>query len=521
MGKKKAQRRRQQDEKEADDSLPEDFTIAGSIASTSVFWEDDNDNNNNESNKRNNDDDDLLIGTTVHHDKAALAAASRRAQLDDALRPFLGPDSFLEDDSAAVDNDPKVFATEKRTAVREVYWRRLFAALIHTPAALWQVADSDYGHATADALWTAAQTSLQRGAAAEQYAACRVLEAWAVVASGADSEDALDDWATTVAKGLHRVVQTASRATVVRSAALRAWTVAVWMGAAVVDERTDAVLDVCHDVAQPVYRQHPVPSALRATALDCWTVLATTLSENTVAGQDDVTHGRGMDMLPVLRDILASDNATDVSPDLKASAGETAAFIHECRWQCGDQDDAADKPDSHQEVVVANQQQWYPSGSWEGTEWEELVDEIRQSVADLANQSGHYMSKKAKKAQRATFREYLATLLDEEPPEQTVALRNEGSLVLTAWKQIAPLNFLRATLQAGLLLQLMTNATLQILFDVQAVGIKADGLSALEKRLYLSKASEASKEADRVMTKNRDKRERIKNHFLTVDGDEI
>ena len=46
-------------------------------------------------------------------------------------------------------------------------------------------------------------------------------------------------------------------------------------------------------------------------------------------------------------------------------------------------------------------------------------------------------------------------------------------------------------------------------------------LSQLEKRLFMSKTSEAAKNADRKMTKNRAKRQNVKNHFLTADGEDI
>jgi hypothetical protein len=46
-------------------------------------------------------------------------------------------------------------------------------------------------------------------------------------------------------------------------------------------------------------------------------------------------------------------------------------------------------------------------------------------------------------------------------------------------------------------------------------------LSQLEKRLLLSKTSEGAKNADRKMTRQRDKRQNVKNHFLTADGEDI
>ena len=209
-------------------------------------------------------------------------------------------------------------------------------------------------------------------------------------------------------------------------------------------------------------------------------------------------------MLPLLKECLENEG----SPDLRTSAGECVTFIHECRIQLKDEDGEN------------TTERKYQQASWEGTDWEVIMDEISQRVSELAVQSGHHMSKKAKKAQRATFREYMATLLEDESPEEAVSMRNEGSLTLTSWREIVQLGFIRSSLQSGFQIQLMTNDTLQIMFGVQG-GVKADGLSALEKRLFMSKASDAAKEADLKLTKKRDKRERVKNHFLTVDGDDL
>uniref|UniRef100_A0A7S3L515 Interferon-related developmental regulator N-terminal domain-containing protein n=1 Tax=Amphora coffeiformis TaxID=265554 RepID=A0A7S3L515_9STRA len=458
------------------DELPEDFTIAGSANSLSV-WEGEND-----------DDDGAedLIGNSVS-ERGALAAAARRTKLGETL-------TLLDE-----------FTTEKRSATRETRLRRIFKGLTQYVA----------GEASTELVWgcqeslrTACLYSLRAGSAAEQYAACRVLEATAVVLQG-DQEE----WIQSIAPVLHRTVQIASRAAVVRASALRAWALSVFIGSGEMED-THAVLDVCEDVAQIIYRNEPVPTALRAAALDCWTLLATTLTEYAVAGNDDVSHGRGLTLLPLLKDCLESNETTSSlssssSSQLRTAAGECVALIHECRLSLSD--DSGEKNTTERK---------FQQGSWEGTEWEVVMDEIRQSVSELAQQSGHYMSKKAKKAQRATFREYVATIVDDEAPEEVVAMRNEGSLTLTSWKEIVQLGFIRAALQGGLQIQLMTNETLRIMFGVQG-GVKADGLSSLEKRLFFSKASEAAKEADRKLTKNRDKRERVKHHFLTADGEDM
>ena len=165
----------------------------------------------------------------------------------------------------------------------------------------------------------------------------------------------------------------------------------------------------------------------------------------------------------------------------------------------------------------------YATGSWDGSEWEVLMDEVKQRVAELSVESGHHMSKKSKKEQRATFRDYMNTIVDDESPEEVVNFRG-GKLKLSSWKGIIQLNFVRHCLQGGFQTQLMTNETLHSIFGAEG-HIHWDGsgaaLSQLEKRLTLSKTSEAAKAADKAMTKQRRTRTNVKNHFLTADGEDI
>jgi hypothetical protein len=143
----------------------------------------------------------------------------------------------------------------------------------------------------------------------------------------------------------------------------------------------------------------------------------------------------------------------------------------------------------------------------------------------LANESSHKISKKDKKEQHSNFREYMSTLVDDESPELVIKLRNNsGRLELSSWKEIVPLNCLRNILQSGFQTHLLSNPAIQQLFNIQ-VGLndsKFNGtMSQIEKRLLLSKNSETYKNADQDRRKKRDKRQNIKNHFLTADGDDI
>ena len=113
------------------------------------------------------------------------------------------------------------------------------------------------------------------------------------------------------------------------------------------------------------------------------------------------------------------------------------------------------------------------------------------------------------------------TIIDDESPNQVVAFRG-GTLVLSSWREIIQLNFMRHCLQAGFQIQLMTNATLQAIFGADGGILNASsGMSQLEKRLVMSKTSEASKAADKHMTRQRRNRQNVKNNFLLCDGEDI
>jgi hypothetical protein len=160
-------------------------------------------------------------------------------------------------------------------------------------------------------------------------------------------------------------------------------------------------------------------------------------------------------------------------------------------------------------------------GSWDGSQWEVIMDEVKQRIADLSVESGHHLSRKARKEQRSTFREFMATIVEDEAPEEVVAFRG-GRLSMNNWKEIIQLNFVRHCLQGGFQIQILTNETLHLIFGANGQLLMENAtMSQLEKRLILSKTSDVAKAADIDLKASRKKRENIKNHFLTVDGDDL
>lgn len=383
------------------------------------------------------------------------------------------------------------FPSEKRSTRREAMLKMWFKGLTQ------YATESQMVEALRDELvQNCCQTHGLKGSPAEQYASCRVLEATAILIGS-------DEYYESIQVHLRRVIQSSHRAIPVRVAALKALGMAVFIG---VDDDviTEDILDLCEALAQTEYRGSTTPLPLRATALDVWTLLATTIHELYVAGKDDVSTGRGLHLFPTLLECLEQED--DLT--LRVAAGECVAWIHTARVALGNHDGDATT-------------QKYAPGTWEGSEWEDIVAEIEIVMEELSNQSGHYMSKKAKKEQRANFREYLSTLQDNEAPIHVVQFRG-GSLELTSWRDIIALNYTRRCLQGGFQIQLLTNPILQVIFGAHGETLAAHGTySQLEKRLILSKASEASKAKDMDRSKKRRNRTNAKNHFLTADGDDI
>jgi hypothetical protein len=100
------------------------------------------------------------------------------------------------------------------------------------------------------------------------------------------------------------------------------------------DVVTESLLDLCEVVAAAEYRGEAVPPFLRATALDCWALLSTTIQDVYIADRSDFHIGRGLVLLPLLKDCLETTNV-----ELRSAAGECMALIHEARLNLGINDD--------------------------------------------------------------------------------------------------------------------------------------------------------------------------------------
>lgn len=390
-------------------------------------------------------------------------------------------------------------SSERQASKREKVLRNLFKCI--TEYATGESGREIIESRLDSAIVPACTTGLRAGVAssAEQYAACRVLEATSVILG-----ENMDEYCESIDEMLRRVIKATGRSYQVRGSALRALSMAHFICGSD-DYGSNSVLDLCEAVCGPKYRGEEVAPTLRAVALDCWALLSTTVPDAYIAGDmlGDAS-GRGVIILPLLSDCLNQSNV-----DLRCAAGECVALIHEARLNLGVDD----------EEVENTTERRFRRGSWDGTDLEVLMDEVKQRVAELSVESGHHMSKKAKKEQRSTFRDFMTTIVDDESPSEIVSFRG-GQLVLNDWKHIIQLNFIRHCLQGGFQIQLMTNATLHSVFNADAHTLNNatnNNLSQIEKRLFMSKTSEASKAADKKMTKQRRARTNAQNSFLTAD----
>lgn len=475
MGRKGKSAARKSKVKKTDDDaesmLPDDFTIVGSEDGDTVFggW-DDNEGSMWAMGNENGIEEEEYID-----DEAVLT------MLETSLGKFKDVLSSVDD----------FIGSEKSAKKREAGYRQLFKTLTH-----YGLGDdaSEFLNHYLSSVTTVATTSL-RNTASEQYATCRCLEAAAVILGGGN-----DEFFEAVEPPLKRCLMGTGNQPQVRSAAIRALALTTFICSTDMSA-THELLNTCEQVCAEEWRGEAVHPHLRAAALDAWGLLATTIDDKDVSSED----GRGTTILPLLQKALDSPSA-----ELRASAGENVALIHSARLNLGVTDEDA--------TTTAKR---FRRGSWDGTEFEVLVDEVKQRMAELAQESGHHMSKKDKKRQRSTFREYMATLVDDEAPCETVIFRG-GTLELSTWKEIKQLGAIRACCQGAFMLQMSYNSTLHEIFgaDMKILN-NGDGLSSHEKRMFMSKNSAASKTRDREMQKDRKKRSNQKNMFLDADGEDL
>ena len=153
-----------------------------------------------------------------------------------------------------------------------------------------------------------------KASAVEQYAACRCMEAMAVLLGSNH-----DSYFEMIEPGLVQAIRATGKEPQVRVAALRAVSMCAFVCGT--DEKaTNSLLDICEASCGKKWRGEEVPAVLRANALDSWGLLATTIGDLEIASAE----GRGVTILTILQECLEESH-----PDLRSSAGECFALIHE------------------------------------------------------------------------------------------------------------------------------------------------------------------------------------------------
>lgn len=171
--------------------------------------------------------------------------------------------------------------------------------------------------------------------------------------------------------------------------------------------------------------------------------------------------------------------------DVRVTAGETIALLMECGR-------------SHDEEFL-----------------EEYIDEILEITKQLATDSQKFRAKRDRKQQRATFRDVLHYIEEEELPDISINVGNgltKETLVIESWSMHQQYNAICNALGSGMCLQLVENDFLR---DIFQMGARLDSTQITLKKLSKNekRAIQAASFKARTITrgKNRDKRSAVVN----------
>ena len=222
------------------------------------------------------------------------------------------------------------------------------------------------------------------------------------------------------------------------------------------------------------HTQTAITGDVQAAALRGWTLLFTTVPAWKL-GTDFVE-----DHLKGLATLLHGDNV-----DVRAAAGEAVTVVYDT-------------------CELANLPVSSPAGEEEhgeenGKNEEATVDRLEDIVSrmqDLAKNRGDETrrSKKDRVVLRTTFRELSAIIEGGEIPEQKVKLRHGDVLVVDTLAANIQLNAFRSFLGEGFQVHLLSNPLLHQVFGFRPTEEPPERLTSLQKRMYRSPASAASKE---------------------------
>mmetsp|Transcript_14061 Transcript_14061/g.16179 ORF Transcript_14061/g.16179 Transcript_14061/m.16179 type:complete len:347 (+) Transcript_14061:155-1195(+) len=232
---------------------------------------------------------------------------------------------------------------EKRSSKRELLLKLLFKSLsqhCYIPEG-YELVQSSYETIVSSCLYVIDRNS--SSSPAEQYAACRILEVTSICLGSHN-----DDYCELIDGSLLKVVKATGRSAKVRCAALRAKCCAAFVCGS--DEsHTQSLLDLCEAVVKNIkFRGEVVPAIFRATALECWALLGTTIPADSIAADDcnyvGCTSSR-VTMLNVLKQCLDSKSMTSVDDgrgcdgaslmNLRNTAAMCVVIIHEARLSLG------------------------------------------------------------------------------------------------------------------------------------------------------------------------------------------
>jgi Interferon-related developmental regulator (IFRD)/Interferon-related protein conserved region len=225
------------------------------------------------------------------------------------------------------------------------------------------------------------------------------------------------------------------------------------------------------------------PMPLARAAMRAYALLATTLPNRAIANVEFPTHA------DTLCRLLAHDNL-----DARQAAGEVLALMFEAMRAHRGTFDIYD--------CVADID----------------VDELLDTLTELARESTRRKSKKELFAQRRIFKNIERSIVDDELDADVVVV-NKQKFYFDSWARIVQLDAFRAILRSGLQAHMLDNELLHQVFDMNIDRSTVDtSMSHVQKRLTKSKNSAASKA--RTQSRDKSRRNNQRQNLSMLDNDD-
>ncbi|TYZ63742.1 hypothetical protein PybrP1_003711 [[Pythium] brassicae (nom. inval.)] len=253
----------------------------------------------------------------------------------------------------------------------------------------------------------------------------------------------------------------ASRSAAVKAASMRALAVICFV-CSVEDENTQELL-----VLLEKYHDLKIAGSICSVALEAWGLLASSMSDEELAGDDYVDR-----CLPRFMELLAH-----VDVEVRAAAGENIALLHEAAQKSG-----LSLPFD-----------------------DDIIDKFREMSKDSSKKN----SKKDRKVQRMVFRDVYATLASGESPQVSFLVKGE-QLEVWSWRSVKQLEVIKSVLRTGFQEHIKYNNVVRAILELP----EATEERKVDRRDIFDKKSASRKSRSNELKGDRRRKQHQQDAFL-------